>query len=61
MALQGMGLDVGTSDFIWVHIAAKKLDTQSRRQWELHRKGDDAQSMDSLKQFLEERARALEA
>ena len=49
MALQGMGLDVGPSDFIWVHIIAKKLDTQSRRQWELHSKGDDAQSMDSLK------------
>ena len=52
MALQGMGLDVGPSDFIWVHIIAKKLATQSRRQWELHSKGDDAQSMDSLKQFL---------
>ena len=61
MALQGMGLDVGPSDFIWVHIIAKKLDTQSRRQWELHSKGDGAQSMDSLKQFLEDRARALEA
>ena len=48
MALQGMGLDVGPSDFIWVHIIAKKLDTQSRRQWELHSKGDDAQSMDQL-------------
>ena len=38
MARQGMGLDVGPSDFIWVHITAKKLDTQSRRQWELHSK-----------------------
>ena len=47
MALQGMGLDVGPSDFIWVHIIAKKLDTQNRRQWELHSKGDDAQSMDT--------------
>ena len=59
MALQGLGLDVGPSDFISVHIIAKNLDTQSRRQWELH--SHDAQSMDSLKQFLEDRARALEA
>ena len=61
MALQGMGLDVGPSDFIWIHIIAKKLDTQCRRKWELHSKCDDAQSMDSLKQFVEDRARALEA
>ena len=38
----------------------KKLDTQSHRQWELHSKGDDAQSMVNLKHFLEDRARALE-
>ena len=61
MALQGLGLNVGPSDFIWVHIMAEKLDTQSRRHWELHIKGDEAQSMDNLKQFLEDRARALEA
>ena len=61
MALPGMGLDVGPSDFIWVHIIAKMLDTQSRRKWELHSKGDGAQSMNNLKQFLEDRARALEA
>ena len=61
MALQLMGLNVGPSDFIWAHIIARRLETQSRRQWELHSKGDDAQSMDNLKQFLEDRARALEA
>ena len=61
MAIQEMGLDVGPSDFIWAHIIAKKLDSQSLRHWELHSKGDDALSMDNLKQFLEDRARALEA
>ena len=61
MALQALGLDTGASDFIWVHIISKKLDKESRRQWELQSRGDDIQSMDELQDFLEERARALEA
>ncbi len=60
MALEAMGYDVNSSDFVWVHVIAKKLDPASRRERELHHGGDDAQTMDGTKQFLEERARALE-
>ncbi len=60
MALGAMGYDVNSSDFVWVHVIAKKLDPASRREWELHHGGEDVQTMDAMKQFLEERARALE-
>ena len=33
MALETMGYDVNSSDFVWVHVIAKKLDPASRREW----------------------------
>ena len=61
MALHAMGLDVGSFDFIWVHIIHKKLDKTTRRQWELYSREGDLQSLNEMKKFLEQRARALEA
>ena len=61
MALHAMGLDVGSFDFIWVHIIHKNLDKTTRRQWELYSRGGDLQSLNEMKKFLEQRARALEA
>ncbi len=43
-----------------VLVVAKKLDPASRREWELHHGAEDAQTMDALTQFVEERAPALE-
>ena len=60
IALEAMGHDVNSSDFVWVHVIANKLDRASRTEWELHHGGDDVETMDSMKKFLEERARALE-
>ena len=44
-----------------VRVISQKLDYVTRRQWELTSTGDDIQTMDQLKKFLEERANALEA
>ena len=60
MTLQAMNLDTSQCDFIWVYTIAKKLDPETRKQWELYSPGDDIQSMQQMKRFLE-RARALEA
>ena len=60
MALEAMGLDVDSADYIWVYHIANKLDTETRRQWVLNKAGNDFQTMESLKKFLEERARALD-
>ena len=60
MALEAMVLDVGSAYYIWVYHIANKLDTENRRQWELNTAGNGFQTMESLKQFLEERARSLD-
>ena len=59
MALDAMGLNTSASDCIWVYTIGKKLDHETRRQWELHSAGDDLQTMIDMKLFLDERARAL--
>ncbi len=60
MALEATCYDVNSSDFVWVHLIAKKLDPASLREWELHHSGEDVQMMDAMKHFLEEGARAVE-
>ncbi len=60
MALSNLRLEEEERDYIWVHIVADKMDAETRRQWELHTPGDKVQTMDQLKSFLDERARALE-
>ena len=59
MGLDSMGME--TSDSIWVYTIAKKLDPETRRYWELYSPGDELQTMERTKTFLEERTRALEA
>ena len=44
-----------------VRVISQKPDYVTRRQWKLTSTGDDIQTMDQLKKFLEERANALEA
>ena len=60
MALEAMGLDNSSSDFIWLYLIGQKLDSETRRQWELHLKRDEDRTMGELIKFLEDRARALE-
>ncbi|XP_063727120.1 uncharacterized protein LOC134854694 [Symsagittifera roscoffensis] len=61
MALTGLGLKIDQCDLIWVHVLAKKLDSETRRQWELSCAGSDMPKIKQMKKFLEERSRALEA
>ena len=51
MDLEAMGYDVTS---LILHVVAKNLDSASGREWELHHGGEDAQTMDAMKQFLEE-------
>ena len=60
MALEAVGLDNSSSDFIWLYLIGQKLDSETRRQWELHLKRDEEQTMGEFIKFLEDRARALE-
>ena len=60
MALEAMGMDIQASDFMWVYLIAMKLDSETRQEWELHTTGDGVQTMASMRQFLEKRARALD-
>ena len=61
MAHQAMGLDDGSSVFQWMHIIGKNLNITTRQHWNLFSKGDDVQSTEESKKFLEQQARALEA
>ena len=60
MALTGLGLKFDQCDLIWVHVLAKKLDSETRRQWELSCAESDVPKIKQMKKFLEERSRALE-
>ena len=60
MALEALGMDIQASHFLWVYLITMKVDSETRRQWELHTTGDDVQTMASMRQFLEERSRALD-
>ena len=59
-ALLGQGLEVDKWDAILIYNVAKKLDLETWKQWELQSKGTDLQKYDDLKEFLENRCRALE-
>ena len=60
LALTALGDDVDAADYIWVYLLAEKLDSETRRQWELHSPSNKRQTADDLLKFLEERARALD-
>ncbi|KAL0821359.1 hypothetical protein ABMA28_005948 [Loxostege sticticalis] len=62
-SLNNLGVQVSTWDIIIIHIVTFKLDDESRKQWELHISGVDSDTLptlDQLKDFLENRFRALE-
>ena len=61
MALSALGIDTKASDFIWVHILSEKLDSETAKEWQLTNVDGKMKTMDDLRQFLERRARALEA
>lgn len=60
-ALRNLGINVSTWDIIVIHVVTYKLDSETRKQWELFISGDDAlPTIDQLKTFIEKRFRALE-
>ena len=61
MALSALGIDTKDCDFIWVHILSEKLDSETAKEWQLTNVDGKMKTMDDLRQFLERRARALEA
>ena len=60
MAIQALKVDISSSDFVWVHVLTKKLDSESRRQFELDHPGKDLQTLQQLRDFINRRVRALE-
>ena len=61
MTIQALKVDVTSSDFVWVHVLAKKLDPESRRQFELGHPGKELQTLQQLTEFINRRVQALEA
>ena len=61
MALSALGIDTKACDFIWVHILSEKLDSETAKEWQLTNVDGKMKTMDDLREFLERRARALEA
>ena len=59
MALEGH--DVKNHDVFSVFLISEKLDAESRRQWELDSASVDPQMFEQLMEFIDKRARALEA
>ena len=60
-ALSALGIDTKACDFNWVHILSEKLDKETANEWQLTNVDGKMKTMDDLRQFLERRARALEA
>ena len=60
MAIQALKVDISSRDFVWVHVLTKKLDSESRRQFELDISGIDLQTLQQLTDFINRRVQALE-
>ena len=58
-ALQSHKVD--TSAYIYVYLILEKLDPETRRQWELQNPGPQLHDLDDVLQFIDQRARSLEA
>lgn len=60
--LSHLGIEVDSWDVIIIYIVSQKLDTESRKQWELHVNNitDELPTFLHFKDFLERRFRALE-
>ena len=61
MAIEALGVQTKTSDFIWIRILSERLDQESRRQWEIDYPGKELQTLDQLREFINKRVQALEA
>ena len=60
-ALAALGLQSEEMDIFTIHLLVNKLDTESRRQWELEHPGTDIQTYNQMRDSLTTRCRALEA
>ena len=56
-----MGIQSHEMDMYTIHLVIDKLDTESRRQWELAHPGTDILKYPQLSEFLITRCRALES
>ncbi|XP_045765119.1 uncharacterized protein LOC123867223 [Maniola jurtina] len=63
-ALKNIDIDVSTWDIIIIHIVTFKLDSETRKQWELHISSlvdsNQLPTLEQFKTFMENRFRALE-
>ena len=59
-ALETFGVPVYQRDAILVYHISEKLDSESRKAWELGHAGNDLQTIEQMTDFLSERCRALE-
>ena len=60
-ALESFGAPVHQWDAILIYHIREKLDSESRKAWELTRAGNDLQTIQQMTDFLSERCRALES
>ena len=61
LGLENLGQPVNQFDLVFVYIVSNKLDSETRKQWELSTTSTDFQTYQQLKTFVESRCQALEA
>ena len=61
LRLENLGQPVNQFHLVIVFIVSNKLDSETRKQWELSDPGTDFQTYQQLKTFVESRCQALEA
>ena len=61
LALRSLGQPVDDQDIFFVYLIAEKFPAETRKCWELSSRGRDPQRYHDMKDFMEERTRALEA
>ena len=61
MVMEAKNIDISLNCSFWVHVICEKLDTESRRRWELDSPGHIIRKINELREFTAKRARALEA
>ena len=59
--LETFGVHVHQCDAILVYHISEKLDSESKKAWELAHAGNDLQTIQQMRDFLSERCRALES
>ena len=60
LALTALGEVTDNADCNWVYLLAEKLDSDTRRQWELHSPSDKRQTAEDLLKLLDEGGRHLD-